>query len=105
MLEKIGDSDFNEKVIGSKKPVLVDVYADWCQPCKMLAPVLEKLATHYDGKVSIVKLDGESEAKTVTEYKVAALPTLMFFKNGQMVKRLTGLQQEKTIKETLDTLI
>lgn len=105
MLENVGDATFNEKVLANTKPVLVDVYADWCQPCKMLTPVLERLSANYAESVSIVKLNGESESKIVTEYKVTALPTLLFFKDGQIFKRLTGLQQEKTIKETLDSML
>lgn len=104
-MNKIADADFAAQVLGSDKPVLVDIYADWCQPCKMLAPTLEKIARDYADKAIVVKMDGESEVKTVTEYKVGALPTLLFFKGGKLAKTLTGLQKESVIKETLDSLI
>jgi thioredoxin 1 len=103
-MEKITDAAFAAKLTGSK-PVLVDVYADWCQPCKFLAPVLERVAKDFAGRAEVVKMDGETEVKTVTEYKVSALPTLLFFKGGVLAHKLTGLQTEKTIKDTLESLI
>lgn len=104
-MEKIADLDFESRVLKSDKPVLVDIYADWCQPCKMLAPTLEKVSKAYEGRASVYKMDGETAVSTVTAYNIGALPTLLFFKGGELVKKLTGLQTEKVLCETLDTLI
>lgn len=104
-MNKLADADFSAQVLSSDKPVLVDIYADWCQPCKMLAPTLERLAKEYDGRAVVAKMDGETEVTTVTAYAVSALPTLLFFKGGKLAKKLTGLQSEKAIRETLDSLL
>lgn len=104
-MKAITDTDFSAEVLKSVEPVLVDVWAEWCPPCKMLMPTVEKLANAYAGRVKIVKMDGEVAVGTVAEYKVGSLPTLLFFKGGKLVKTLTGLQKEAVIKETLDSLL
>jgi thioredoxin 1 len=104
-MKKITDDEFAKEVLASDVPVLLDVYADWCAPCKALAPVLEKISLAYGSKAKVVKMDGETEVKTVTAYNVSALPTIMFFKEGQMVKKFHGFQSEKALKEAIDTLL
>ncbi len=104
-MDQITDAEFSAKVLSNDKPVLVDIFADWCQPCKMLAPTLNKISGAYADKAVVVKMDGETAVQTVTAYKVSSLPTLLFFKDGKHVKTLIGLQSDKTIREALDTLI
>lgn len=104
-MKKIADADFQTEVVSSASPVLVDVYADWCRPCQMMAPTLEKLSQDYSGKVSFVKMDGESEVQTVNNFSVSSLPTILLFKGGELVKTLTGLQSEDAIRTELDALL
>lgn len=104
-MRKIADLDL-AAVLANPVPSVVDIYADWCQPCKMLAPTLDKLSKDYDGKVDFVKMDGETEVKTSATYKVSALPTLLFFdKGGKLAKQLIGLQTEKAIKTVIESLL
>jgi len=104
-MKKIAQSDFQKEVIESEQIVIVDVYAEWCQPCRMLAPIMEKVAKEYEGSVTVVKIDIEESAGIVEDYKVSSLPTILFFKGGAVVKKLTGLQSEKSLKEALDMLM
>ena len=83
--------------------VLVDFYADWCGPCRMLTPVLEKVAEQVKDKAIIVKLDIDKAQKTAANFQVNSIPTLILFKNGKEVGRLVGLRDEKTIKEFIQS--
>ena len=104
-MQEINDSNFSKEVEGSNKPVVIDIYADWCQPCKLLSPIMEKIAKTYANKVVVLKANGETCVKIVTDHQVSALPTLLFFKDGKLAKRLVGLQSEKVIQNTLDLLL
>ena len=104
-MKEIAESDFVKEVLESSVPVLVDIFADWCGPCKMLAPTLDKVSKAYDGRATVVKLDSEKAGKVVGDYKVSSLPTLLYFKGGKLESRASGLQTEKAIKETLDSLL
>ena len=87
---EINDGSFEAEVIKSDKPVLVDFWATWCGPCKMIAPILEEMATEYDGKLKIAKMDVDSNTKVATQYGIMSIPTLLFFKNGQLVDQVIG---------------
>src|SRR5690349_13585773 len=89
-LKKFEESTFEQDVLQSDGAVLVDFYADWCGPCKMMAPVVEQIATEYDGRVSVGKLDVDSAAEIAIRYRIMGVPTLGYFRNGELVDRLVG---------------
>ena len=89
---EVTDSTFDEMVISADTPVLVDFWAEWCGPCKMIAPVLEELATELDGKLTIGKLDVDENQSTAMAYGVFSIPTLLLFKDGEPVERIVGFQ-------------
>ncbi len=89
------DADFDEKVLKSEKPVLVDFFADWCGPCKMIAPFLEELADEFAGKVKIAKLNVDQNVAVATKYGIRAMPTLILFENGEQKELLVGADPGK----------
>lgn len=95
------DANFKEEVINSELPVLVDFYADWCGPCKMIAPIVSQLADEYEGKVKIGKLDVEASGVTAQEYKVMSIPTLLVFKDGQVVDTIVGAVPKNQLEAKL----
>ena len=101
MATVFNDENFAADVLKSDLPVLVDFYADWCGPCKMLAPIIEELATEYEGKWKIGKVNVDESPKTAQEYGVQSIPTLLFVKNGEVVDKLMGFATKDAIKEKL----
>jgi thioredoxin len=99
------DADFEAEVLKSDIPVLVDFYAEWCGPCKMMAPVIEKLAGDYEGKIKIGKLDTEANQARAAEYGIQSIPTLIFFKDGKEVNKLMGFKSEEDLKPLLEDLL
>lgn len=91
------DENFEKEVLKSDIPVLVDFFAEWCGPCKMMGPVIEKLAEEYEGKWKIGKMDVDQSPKTSMEYSVQSIPTLMFFKDGKVVNTSVGFQAKEKI--------
>ncbi|MFA6023728.1 MAG: thioredoxin [Candidatus Gracilibacteria bacterium] len=100
----VTDQNFTDEVLSSKVPVLVDFFAEWCGPCKMIAPVVEELAHEYEGKAKVVKLNVDESMDTAQKYGVMSIPTLIFFKNGEEVDRSVGLMSKDAMGETLDRL-
>ncbi|MFB3891293.1 MAG: thioredoxin [Phycisphaerae bacterium] len=97
--------NFDQAIIASDKPALVDVWADYCVPCKMLAPTIEELAGEYAGRVVFGKVDAESQRDIPMRYGISRIPTLLLFKGGEVVKKLIGLQNKKDIKAVIDSLL
>lgn len=89
-IKHVTDDSFENEVLKSNLPVVVDFWAEWCNPCKMIAPVLEDLAVEYAGKLKIVKLDVQENPQTPQKYNVHGIPTLIIFKNGELVDRKVG---------------
>jgi thioredoxin 1 len=101
----IQDGEFEELVLGSDKPVIVDFWAPWCMPCRMIAPALEKLAAEYDGRALIAKVNTDENPHWAIHYGVQGIPTLLFFKEGQEMDRIVGVVPAGQIKERLDRLL
>ncbi|MDD4815610.1 MAG: thioredoxin [Clostridia bacterium] len=100
-MEQIKSEDFKTKVLQSKKPVLVDFFATWCGPCRMLTPILEQIAEEKKNEVDIFKIDVDECEDLSREFGIMSIPTIMVFKNGQLVKRETGLRPKGAILDLL----
>ena len=98
------DENFNTEALASELPVLVDFYADWCGPCKMLAPIVEALAPEYEGKVKIGKLNVDTAPNTAQKYGIMSIPTLLFIKNGEVVNKIVGLVSKADLENALNNL-
>ncbi|OGW85274.1 MAG: thioredoxin [Omnitrophica bacterium RIFCSPHIGHO2_02_FULL_46_11] len=99
------DGNFKSEVLDSKIPVLVDFWAEWCAPCRMVAPIVEKLAKEYAGKLKVGKINVDDNSQTPTQYGVQGIPTLIFFKGGQVAKQVVGFQPEQKLKSVIDELL
>ena len=99
------DQNFQTEVLDSAEPVLVDFWAEWCGPCKYLAPTIDKLADAYAGKVKVGKVDTEESRDTAMKYRIDAIPTVLIFKGGQVVRKFVGLRQEKDFQDALDEVL
>ena len=94
---KFSSENFEKEVLKSEKPVLVDFYADWCGPCKMMSPIIEELAAELDGKAKVGKINVDENPDIAVEYNVMSIPTLIIFKNGKEEKRLVGLRDKEEL--------
>jgi thioredoxin 1 len=97
----VSDSSFEEQVLDSETPVLVDFWAEWCGPCKMIAPIVDELADQYEGKLSVAKLDADENPNIMQVYQVMGIPTLILFKDGRAIERITGFMPKERLLERL----
>lgn len=104
MAVKFTDANFEQEVLKADKLVIVDLYADWCGPCKMLAPVIEQLAQDYEGKVKIGKLNVDESPAVAQKYGIMTIPTLLFFRNGEVVHKIIGVEQKAVLEEKIAEL-
>ncbi len=102
---KLNDENFNKEVIEADKLVLVDFYADWCGPCKMMSPIIDKIAEENNDTVKVCKLNVDEAQDIAMEYDVMSIPTLIMFKNGNIVDTMVGLQAKEVIEEKLKNLL
>ncbi len=101
----VTDADFEEKVLQADKPVVVDFWAPWCAPCRVIAPILDKLATEYEGRLTIAKVNTDEEIQHASRLGIQGIPTLIIFKNGQEVGRLVGSRSEAQYREVFNKVL
>jgi thioredoxin 1 len=105
MVIDVTDATFENEVLKSTIPVLVDLWAPWCGPCRMVGPVVEKLSEKYPGKVKFCKVNVDQNPKTAATYRIMSIPTLMFFKDGKAVDTVIGAVPEQALKPKIDSLL
>ncbi len=101
-LLELTDENFEQEVLKSDVPCLIDFWAEWCMPCKMIAPTIEELADEYVGKVKVAKMDTDNCRETAMKLGISAIPTLMLFSGGEVIKKFVGLQQKRDLKAAMD---
>jgi len=99
------DQNFSQEVMQSQLPVLVDFWAPWCGPCKMVSPIVEELAKDYEGKLKVGKLNVDDNQQTAGQYGIMSIPTLAFFKKGQVIKTVIGAQGKEALKRTIEEIL
>ena len=102
---QVTDANFEAEVEKSNIPVLVDFWAPWCGPCRMIGPVIDELAKEYAGKVKVCKLNTDENQDTAAKYQISAIPTILLFKGGKLAQQLVGLQPKEELKRQLDELL
>ena len=98
---EVTDAEFEEQVLQASVPTLVDFWATWCGPCKMIAPVVEQVAYEYDGRLQVLKMDVDSNPNTPSRFGIMSIPTLILFKGGEAVERVTGFRPKEALVEQL----
>jgi thioredoxin 1 len=102
---KISEAEFNETVLNSKGTVLVDFYADWCGPCKMIAPILEEVANDYAGRLTVVKVDVDNAQNVAAQYGIQSIPTLMFFRDGKPAHKIVGALAKPALRAQVEKVL
>jgi thioredoxin 1 len=105
MALQVTDASFEQDVLQSDKLTLVDFWAEWCGPCKMMNPVIENLAKEYEGKVSITKMDIDVNPETPTNFSIRGIPTIVMFQDGKEVRRIVGAQTESKLREHIEAVL
>lgn len=100
-VKEFTDGNFEAEVIGASEPVLVDFWAEWCMPCRMLAPTIDEVAEEFSGKVKVGKLDTDANRDVSVKYEISAIPTVILFKNGEVLKKFVGLTSKEDLSSAL----
>ncbi|MFQ5513819.1 MAG: thioredoxin [Myxococcota bacterium] len=101
----VTDADFEQKVLQSETPVLVDFWAEWCAPCRALSPVIKELAGEYEGRLRVAKVDVDANPTTAQKFGIRAMPTLLFIKDGRVTNSVVGAQPKRKLSEHIDRLL
>ncbi len=104
LISALTQDNFDKEVLQSAKPVLVDFWAEWCGPCKMIAPLLDELADEYDGKVKIGKVNIDEQQALATKYGIRAIPTLLLINKGEVAEQMVGAKSKRDLKASLDRI-
>ena len=102
---ELNDGNFDQEILTADRVALVDFWAEWCRPCKMLAPTIEELADEYAGRIKVGKIDTDSSRQTALKYGIQAIPTVILFKDGEPARKFVGLQSKKDFKAAIDALL
>ncbi len=102
---QISDDTFEQEVLKSETPVVVDFWAAWCGPCKMIAPILEEIAQEYDGKLKVAKIDVDANTKVASQFKIMSIPSLLFFKGGELVEQIVGAMPKAQLLSKVDKVL
>ena len=105
MVVKVTEETFEQEILKSELPVLLDCYADWCGPCKMMSPVVDKMAEVFEGKLKVCKLNVDEDGGAVRKYRVMSIPNFLFFKDGQMVKNAVGSMDPASFRELVEGVL
>ena len=102
---EVTDANFDAEVLKSDKPVLVDFWAPWCGPCRMVAPIVDELSSEYDGKVKFVKLNTDDNVRTASAYGIRSIPSLLVFKGGEVAGQIVGFRPKSDLQKRLDAVL
>ncbi len=103
--QHVNEREFGQQVLQSETPVLVDFWAEWCAPCRMIAPIVEEFATEYAGRLKVVKVDVDNNGGIAHKYSIMSIPTLGVFKGGELVERIVGYMPKQELKKRIDAAI
>lgn len=104
-LLELNDNNFEEEVVSSSVPVLVDIYADWCGPCRMLSPIMEDLKNKFSDRLKVCKANMEKNQGMISRYCVSSVPTLLFFRNGDIIEKIVGLKKKEDIERNIEAIL
>ena len=102
---KVSSQNWEQEVLKSAAPVMVDFWAEWCGPCRMIAPTIEELSTEYDGKLKVCKLNTDENPEIAGRYQIMGIPSLLFFKEGKLIDKIVGAASKKQFKDKIDVVL